>query len=522
MFLSKSAERRMKPSEYQLSRVVLRNMRLARSQRTDWQFYQALVKKVLEPLVFHPLHAQWQREKEGYFSLRTALDNRARFELKEAFKILKERLVNAGLLAHDAIKQHVCIAESVLEFRREERVDEADKAPCANCGALKERHRPYVLPSYLYGMYVELQSLCDGVMSLGREDLLKDYVHIKQVNTYVHDASVFQRQYCTDCRYLYNRTSAPRNSCDEPIPFCELDSEWVCPVCNANQSMFFSIDSDVILTKVSVIESFIFAPAYFELLEMDMIFGSWKRNPSDAPTWVAFEILSSIRWSFEVSHDFLRKKNLHYNSPDACIRSVRLLELHSFKITMMSIKKKQQDKNESFYKRYRFVKALDLIAKEMMSSVGDQSDVCNKPFPLTIELLLEDHVHLRLKVGWLPGIFEFCDLHLFRDEEDNIIRQFIEDLLEKPGEIVSLDKASASGVNATKYLRRVGICPLLEKIFIANKAAYSAHLQAQCISLTDKPEAYLRKLIRKVEQLRTVRWDSIKAYKKSAASGPYH
>jgi hypothetical protein len=264
------------------------------------------------------------------------------------------------------------------------------------------------------------------------------------------------------------------------------------------------INSDTKLEKVPLIETFTFAPSYFELIELDMNFESWKRNPSKAPVWVMWEILTSVKWLFDLSPDFFRKKKLRYINPETLIRSIRLLELRTNKIALMSIKQKCQDKDEKFYKRERYDESLVPVMKELEAA---NNYMLSPLYPISIELLIENELYLRLKIEWIKGVFEYCDLHLFRDEDDSTILKFIEDLLEKPGTYSILDKNAATGVSVSKYLKRVGICKVLQMVFIAEKFTYSASLGAKRKNLANLPETNLRKLLSKIDTLRTNRWE---------------
>lgn len=49
---------------------------------------------------------------------------------------------------------------------------------------------------------------------------------------------------CKVCGYLYDEESAEKSIEDKPIPFAELNSEWVCPCCGVAMNLFEETDSD--------------------------------------------------------------------------------------------------------------------------------------------------------------------------------------------------------------------------------------------------------------------------------------
>ncbi|MFH1253869.1 MAG: rubredoxin [bacterium] len=49
---------------------------------------------------------------------------------------------------------------------------------------------------------------------------------------------------CKVCGYLYDEESAEKGIENKIIPFENLDTEWVCPACGANQELFEETDSN--------------------------------------------------------------------------------------------------------------------------------------------------------------------------------------------------------------------------------------------------------------------------------------
>jgi rubredoxin len=43
---------------------------------------------------------------------------------------------------------------------------------------------------------------------------------------------------CKVCGYLYDEESAEKNVENQPTPFEELDTDWICPGCGVSQTLF--------------------------------------------------------------------------------------------------------------------------------------------------------------------------------------------------------------------------------------------------------------------------------------------
>ncbi len=156
-----------------LNNLILRNGHLAQKQKTDKNFFCVLKEKFLPLLFLHPSTKMWESDRDEYYSYRISLENRALCELKDAFRVLKERLLNNHLLnSNTLIKQRICIIESILEFSGDEYVSNTDNELCSNCGAVRKKHNIYASPSYIYGLYTEICYLCDEIISLEQKDIL--------------------------------------------------------------------------------------------------------------------------------------------------------------------------------------------------------------------------------------------------------------------------------------------------------------------------------------------------------------
>ena len=80
---------------------------------------EILADKIL-PLIekiYPDLHQQWLEEKEEHINESKSLYEKALADIKNVFSVLRQRIVSAGLLANEKIKQSVCVADARLEFR---------------------------------------------------------------------------------------------------------------------------------------------------------------------------------------------------------------------------------------------------------------------------------------------------------------------------------------------------------------------------------------------------------------------
>ncbi len=115
-------------------------------------------------------------------------------------------------------------------------------------------------------------------------------------------------------------------------------------------------------------------------------------------------------------------------------------------------------------------------------------------------------VRLYLYVQWTSHITAVFCIHRFQDLDnvDNEMNKFTDALL-RFGKI-SLDPNSATGVNATKYLQRIGIIGVLDEIFIAQKMAFTVKLTSQSISIQQLSPDTIKKLLQHIEGLEFQKW----------------
>ena len=257
-----------------------------------------------------------------------------------------------------------------------------------------------------------------------------------------------------------------------------------------------------------IIDIFSMVPSRHKLIELQDMFSWTSRIKS--PVWVAWENLFQIEWSWKLSRDFFRKKELHYENPKDCKRSAQLLMFHSLAFDVKSIQKRRKQKNISFCDRDRISKNLELVLSEVYSQSDYTSELSMFVIPYAIELTMEENdVRLYLIVKWTQEIKQVCHLHTFQDLDSNIRYKFINDLLANPNILITMDPESATGINAKQYLEKIGINGVLDKLFIIRKTAHGATLRNKCVPLVDESEVTLKRLSRHIQNLETIKWKRV-------------
>jgi len=49
---------------------------------------------------------------------------------------------------------------------------------------------------------------------------------------------------CSVCGFLYDEESAEKSIENNPVPFEELDDDWLCPICGAKPDLFVPTKSN--------------------------------------------------------------------------------------------------------------------------------------------------------------------------------------------------------------------------------------------------------------------------------------
>lgn len=441
----------------------------------------------------------------NYLETRNMLEENALIQIKKALEFLKQRILEEEILK-ESVKNHVCIIQSMLKFRASDENyinvlnDQGiNELLCAICGDKEERHRVYVMPSYLQGLFEHMCYLCNAIFNLGREDLVIDFVQIKVLNEYQYD---------------------------------QMGNPY--------------------LNQIRVIDKFTFAPLIFELAQFNDTY--CLGNDKTMPSWLAWETLYSIEWaSKESARDFFRKKKeLKYNTPDLCEKNAHRLQLHSIRCEVKAICNKDQESCKinndkwpdriiklsvsgisntkedqvllpetreeqnirdkiSSHNRERLDRALEIVLKDVYGVSNDAIE--HLIYPQAIELIIEDDIKLRLKVEWNSHIVEMLDLQAFKERieagEDipNTLYNFVNELIDKPGIFMELNYSLGTKVNVKKYLKKIGLSGVLYDLFIVNQTGSKAMLRSKRIILSKIPKAKLKKLDKHLENLRHHKWE---------------
>jgi hypothetical protein len=438
------------------------------STTTDHQYHAILVGKII-PLVRRlagNLHQKWVDEKMNHQVDRDKLEKEADKEIKNCFYTIKQRLAEAQLLDSKAMKQRICIIKTILESQ----LEPLTGLRCSKCDALREEHRVPVTPSYTHHTHDLVKSLCCDILNLGRHDLLIEFAKIS-----------FLKQY--------------RN------------------------------DESFILEEVPFIESFIFASSFYELCELDEVTSWFNRGKNTISTWVAWDTLVCLEWANEGSRDYLRKKNFKYENPEEAERSIYLLYLHGLRAEEKAVRDKRQNKNKvTLFCRAHIDNALSIVIKELGFSIGDHIFEHEDALPYAVELVLEDHIELQLKVEWAPGIAEFCHIHSFQERDlksrprdsGHILYDFIKSLYDNSGQVQVLSEdVICYGGNAKQFLKKAGINGVLFDLFIdQNITRHEASIFQKRVELNQAPKETLEDLHKCIQTLKTIRWEPpIKGYR---------
>ncbi len=396
-------------------------------------------------------HEIWSQARVNYFAQRDKLYVTAKHQLKKTISDIKSDLDQTNLLNVPAIRQDLCCLDAMLTSRRFER----EVITCSDCGASEVFHRPYALPFDLYGLAEGIKALCVNILKQGNWKLLIKYARI--ISTPKHP----------------NEFTGPLH-----------------------------------------IYTFVFAPAYFELMEFDQIPAWGRRGNAETPSWVAWDTIFCVWWAIIKGREFLKRKQLDYSDIDERELSAYRLYLHGLKVEVNAVKNKKQQKYKTYLCTQNNIKnALNVLLHDLGIFVDLEKEV-ELCFPLAIELCLFDHINLHLRVEWASGVIEEFHLHRFhysrtdangneRDYENERL-EFIEALLKHPG---IEQRFLCDENNAAQCLVKMGLKGELGDIFVEYANRNAATLRFKRKTLEDIAETKLRALVRQIEGLEHARWD---------------
>lgn len=396
-------------------------------------------------LMYPDLILKWQVERVRYFETRNILEQAAHVEMHDAFVLFEKRLTSSGLLENPAMRQNLLLMKSAIEGSPD-----------------------VLLVPYLRVAYDHFKCLCYSILDAGRHDLIKDYANVR-----------------------YSRS-----------------------------------------LQGYVIDNFMFT-AFFELLEHDDVLRWSNRSNVNCPAWVAWDTLISLEWSlkdkskctingettYRENRDEVRRKRLcvcykpvddkvlpeRCKDKEICQESSFRLYLHDLRAEGKTVK----GGAEVFcFSEKNISNALQIIFGEIKDA-----PVVLKPsgkflFPSSISFVIENDIHLRLILEWAPRVVEIYSMHTFQyiTPGSNVISEFMIKLLDSPKRLVKISR-NASGNNATKFLRRVGINGVLDKLFIIKKTSEGAMLRSARIDLTRVSVQTLEEVREYVQIFEHERWN---------------
>jgi rubredoxin len=476
-----------------------------REQKNDRAYLIGILTRVM-PLIERiapVLHLKWRRKAKNYSKKCVEFEADAIREFQHDFESLKLTLIAEDLMDDPVINKCKIALESIFDNRPE-----------------------FIMPPPSDVAYDNFSKICYRLLDLGRDDLLIHYAKVKYVEAYRYQEqnpkTGFTESFCGNfCGFFYNVGTACKDELDMPIPFEDLPSNWTCPRCGDSKNSF-TIHRYKVWMREAQIKRFTMAPSFFNLQRLQASFDLTRPSRS---VWIAYAYLYRLIWSTEVSRDYFRQKALYHqqkveakvkNKPKkamdtaACARDAQLMDLHFTHVEIKALysgsplrTKSGRKLKQIIYSRDRIDRNLNIILEYIYKL--DVGHIESLPMPSSIKLGIEDCKYLRLFVKWASGLIEVITLHTFADDENSYAFKFIDELIAEGFSKMNPD--AADGLNATKYLQRVGIKGVLDELCIAQKTRYSAELRPN-FPIFNIQSAMLAKKVRKyVEKFETERWD---------------
>lgn len=487
---------------------ILKNRLNSIERKTDCELYETVRGKIY-PLIKYTHKDLFDFAKNQRLRY-TSAEEKLLFDTKNTYELIKNRLIKESFLDNLHIKKIICGIDSILRLQYEDDrateivVSKSERRYiCENCGDNKESHRAYVFPTYARGLFHEAAYLIRQVFLLGREDLIKEFIEIREFNHYQEIPSVLQKFHCVHCKYIYSNNALDENNSGDNILFDELDEMWECPQCRNPKTDFLPSMNNVKMCKVREIERFIFTPSIYILSYLENIFYC----DDNVPLWAAFEIFDYIEMmdAEDVRNALRKTKKLSYKSHKHFIKNRNLLLIDSAKEELKAICKRPESRQINLFRRNYLVKALNAIDNALEHS--------NKIYPYAIELLLDEWC-LYLMIEWHKDCIEVLYIQKFREKIDeqsgedaeNKVYNFVEYLLENPGMHTSLNYLLGTKVNAKKYLNKIGIKDILYDLFINNESGSLVSLESSRIILKNIDESKLEKLCKIFDDFKTEKW----------------
>lgn len=489
------------------AKVLQYHIVLFRSKKTYDEYVMFFAKKVM-PLIkrlYPSLYDKWMKKWITYNEKKKQFANEC---LKEIQWIMKDFICK--------LEQRILGQLNIKIL-----IDEIGEICCGN--------NEYILPHPFEIALSKFKELCYILAKLGHENIVADYAYIKyRTVSYPNPAEL--RRYKCYCGYIYDPARVFKEVYTEPILFENLDEQWVCPKCGEGREHFLSLCQPECIDREAYIVAFKdFLPSLKKLRNMDKILQEKQRRP-----WLAWEFLSWVEWSMNVSRDFFRKKRLgpgntkknrqrkergeRQGLTDYDVdRNINVIErrFRYEQIRMIG----DESEQEISYKREDIEHNLDIILRKIgLNHISTASFAVPHSIYLGMaaravenedyytKKAIQETIHLWLYVEWDLDVVEVFDLHKFKNisknnrSDCNALQDFIEELIDESGSEVE------GPTNASKALKRVGIKGVLEHILVENKKANIASFVEFPVLLEKKPRKILRSIAQYLER-NSVGWE---------------
>lgn len=415
-------------------------------------------------------------------------------EVRDILKILKERLIQEKLLDEPNIKSSIENLESILHFQPEpyfiDGIYDVKHKTIVEIGEDENRLRKgvFAFPEQFDIAVERLKNIFHEMARLKKQDLIEDYVesfiYINEKVIAPNNETIFQ---CHECFKLIRFNSSKFKDIK---PASKINSN--CPICDNRLEQVYKY----IYLEVPYIQYFnenTFVPSFFKLLKFNDEFKN-----SLAGAWI---LLNIIPWAWDIDNrDYLRK-DLFFDFPNNCDRSIRLLSLN---LLREEIKKaKNMPKKEGAVLNFNIFKTHVDIFKNHYFPNGKINTISSANGPEEILLKIVG-LDLRLIVKWTEGLVEEYIMHTFHDDgKINFRCVFFENLLKNPNEFIELNEQYG---DAKKYLKEARFEGLFYDLFIEDSNKLGAILKSYHLNLKNYTASKQRAINCYIQKFKSEGW----------------
>lgn len=277
------------------------------------------------------------------------------------------------------------------------------------------------------------------------------------------------------------------------------------------QRLFWCLED---IGRESLVKNLLVLPVYSELCD--------KAAPSNSSK-NAYAYLNFLHWALnnneEQANDFFRKKALYHNDPkkhltsEDILRDAKVMDMHFLRSEVRALKNNEYAFPYIIYTREHIDNWINMIMIELEKYVSKKDFPHRNPMRITMEREANQN-YLQLKVDWLEGVTEILKLHTFRQftsvngnsgDDDNELLQLAIQLCET-NKVTINPAISAEGLDAQKYLQRIGFNEALVRLFVKHKKRYKIELKKTVIKITKKHDNLLPEVCELLFKLPTVEW----------------